>query len=219
MLGSMVALLLAAELLACWLEFPPAKAACGSVFVAALAGASAIDLESLVIPDLLTVGLALAGLGLSALCPPLHGIASGPPLACLRSLAAGVLGLAIGSALGLWIAVLGEWLLAKEILGFGDVKLLGAIGAFCGWRGAVFAVVGGAAIAALALAAAEGHRRLSGRGAVRLLRLESPAGETGRLGWGARFPFGPMLAAAAALYFLGPHAWADAWLAPYALLF
>jgi len=80
-------------------------------------------------------------------------------------------GLAAGSALALWISLLGEWILEKEVLGFGDVKFLGAIGAFCGWQGAVFSVFGGAFVGAFALIAAELHRRLARRPAVALDNL------------------------------------------------
>ena len=31
-------------------------------------------------------------------------------------------------------------------MGFGDVKFVGAIGAFCGWQGAVFCLFGGSVI-------------------------------------------------------------------------
>ncbi|MDV7398970.1 prepilin peptidase, partial [Arthrospira platensis SPKY1] len=57
----------------------------------------------------------------------------------------------IGSALLLWIALGAEAILRKEAMGFGDVKLLGAIGAFCGWQGAVFAIFGGAVLGMLGL--------------------------------------------------------------------
>lgn len=205
--------------LACWLAFPPAKAACAGLFLAALIGASAIDLDALIIPDLFTIGLALAGLALSAIVPSLHGIDSAAPFAGVRSVAAALLGVAVGSALGLWISVLGEWMLGKEVLGFGDVKFLGAIGAFCGWKGAVFGVFGGALVGALALVLTEGQRRLARRDAVRLLRLEGAGGRVGRVDWGVHFPFGPMIAVAAALYLLALHPCVDRCLARYVPLF
>lgn len=213
------ALVTAGTFLACWLEFPAAKAACGCVLMLGLVGATCVDLDQMVIPDLFTVGLAVAGVILSAAVPSLHG--AGPPVAfnCLRSAASSALGVAIGSSLPLWAGLLSELALGREVLGFGDVKFLGAIGAFCGWQGAVFSFFGGALIGALALAAAELHRRISGGGTVRLLRVETPSGEVGKLGLSTHFPFGPMIAAAAGLYFLALHPWADGYLARYIALF
>jgi leader peptidase (prepilin peptidase)/N-methyltransferase len=199
--------------------FSPAKAACGGLFVLSLIGASTIDLDHMIIPDLFTIGLALAGLALSAFVPALHGIGSLSAFGGARSLAASVLGMALGSALGLWIAVIGEWILDKEVLGFGDVKFLGAIGAFCGWQGAVFSLFGGAFVGAAVIAAAGIHRRYFGESNVQLFRAEAPRGEGGSLGWGAQFPFGPMLAAAAAAYFLALHPIVDRFLSCYAVLF
>jgi leader peptidase (prepilin peptidase) / N-methyltransferase len=205
--------------LACWMIFPPAKAFCGALFVLALIGATFIDFDHMIIPDLFTTGLALAGIALSTFVPVLHGI--GPPgaYACARSCAASLLGVAIGSALALWISVVGEWILDKEVLGFGDVKFLGAIGAFCGWQGAVFSLFGGAIAGALALVAAEIHGRIFGKNTVQLFHIESPQGEQGKLGWGAQFPFGPMLAVAAAAYFLALQPVVDRFLEGYAALF
>lgn len=205
--------------LLCWLLFPPAKAAGGALFLLALLGASFVDLDHMILPDLFTIGLAVAGLVLSLFIPALHGGGGLSLLSGLRSLAAAGLGLAVGSAILLWFSLLGEIVLGREVLGFGDVKFLGAIGAFCGWQGAVFAVFGGAAIGGLVLAAAAITRLVSGDVAIQLFRSPSSPAETGRLSWGAHFPFGPMLAAAAALYFLGLHPAVDAYLAHYQVLF
>jgi len=213
------ALLTAASFLACWTAFPPAKAACGCVFLLGLICASCIDLDEMIIPDLFTIGLAVVGVALSVAAPSLHEPARYSAFACLRSGAAATLGLALGSALGLWLALLGELVLRKEVLGFGDVKFLGAIGAFCGWQGAVFSVFGGALVGALVLTAVHLYRRIAGGGGRPLLRLESPGGETGQIGWGAQFPFGPMLAVAGGLYFLALHPWVDRYLDQYRVLF
>ena len=50
---------------------------------------------------------------------------------------------------------------AKEAMGFGDVKFVGAIGAFCGWHGAVFSVFGGALLGTIWLGLAFAWRSLS----------------------------------------------------------
>jgi leader peptidase (prepilin peptidase)/N-methyltransferase len=204
---------------ACWALFPPAKAACGALFLLALLGASFIDLDHLIIPDLFSAGLAALGIALSAFVPALHGTGPFGPESCLRSAAAGFLGLAIGSSILLWFALLGEMALGREVLGFGDVKFVGAIGAFCGWQGAVFSVFGGAAVGALVIAAAAAQRLVTGETAIQLFRAPGPAGETGRLTWGAHFPFGPMLACAAALYFIALHPVVDRYLERYLMLF
>jgi len=219
------ALVTGALLLPCWLLFPPAKAVAGCVFVLGLAGASFIDLRQMIIPDLFSIGLAAAGLALSAAVPALHGCGPFLLVNCARSAAAGLLGLGIGSAFVLWLGLIGEILLRREVLGFGDVKFVGAIGAFCGWQGAVFSIFGGALVGAIVLLAAAAWDTFApGRPALRgfegFMRLESPDGQqAARLGWTVRFPFGPMLACAAALYFLALHPWVDRFLAQYLLLF
>ena len=197
------ALVTGALLLPCWLLFPPAKAVAGCVFVLGLAGASFIDLRQMIIPDLFSIGLAAAGLALSAAVPALHGCGPFLLVNCARSAAAGLLGLGIGSAFVLWLGLIGEILLRREVLGFGDVKFVGAI---------------------VLLAAAAWDTFAPGRPALRgfegFMRLESPDGQqAARLGWTVRFPFGPMLACAAALYFLALHPWVDRFLAQYLLLF
>jgi leader peptidase (prepilin peptidase)/N-methyltransferase len=211
--------LLVGAVLACWACCPPGRAACGCVFLPALIVASFIDLDQMVIPDLFTIGLAFTGLALSAAVPSLHEPGAFSVFASVRSAAAAALGLAIGSSLLLWFGLAGEFILGREVIGFGDVKLLGAIGAFCGWQGAVCSVFGGAALGAIALALAALHGRIAGGRPAPWLRLESPDGAAARVGWGVHFPFGPMLAAAAGLYFLALHPWVDRGLARYLALF
>jgi len=205
--------------------FPsPAAAGCMILFLTALLGAACIDFDHMVIPDLFTIGLAVAGLILSALVPALHHCGGWNAWNCLRSAAAGALGLAIGSALVLWLGLIGELLLNKEVMGFGDVKFVGAIGAFCGWQGAVFSVFGGAVIALVALLAVRSAQALGwtrlrqGYGGPAGRAIGSVASNHETAG-GAQFPFGPMLSAAAALYGLILRAPVDAYLAQYRALF
>lgn len=205
--------------LACWLLCPPGKALCGGVFALGLIGATCIDFDHMIIPDFFTIGLAVAGLMLSAAIPSLHVAGPWIALHCVRSGAAALTGLVVGSGLVLWMGLIGEVLLNKEVLGFGDVKFVGAIGAFCGWQGAVFSLFGGAFIGLAALIAGAVHRKLAGDSSVQLFHRESPHGGAAHFGWGAHFPFGPMLAAAAGLYFAVLHPWVDRYLDQYLQLF
>jgi leader peptidase (prepilin peptidase)/N-methyltransferase len=156
----------------------------------------------MIIPDVFTIGGGVLGLLFSLLVPALHG-QQGDFFAVdsLRSVTAGLQGMLIGSGLVLWIALIAETLLRKEAMGFGDVKFMGAIGAFCGWQGAVFAVFGGAIVGTVWFAVALLWRKLSGQTYL-APRSETPEGEPADLGFGVHVPFGPMLAIAAALHFL-----------------
>jgi len=213
------ALLVLGSCIACSLLFPAARAACGCIFLLGMISGSCVDFDRMVIPDLFTVGLALTGLALSFAVPSLHGM--GPPslITNLRSGAAALLGTALGSALGLWISILGELVLDREVLGFGDVKFLGAIGAFCGWRGAVFAVFGCAIVAAIFLVPQAFVRRVAVSNPGSILSGSRPESSAVGSGWSRQFPFGPMLAIAAGLYFLALHPWVDRALSRYLVLF
>jgi leader peptidase (prepilin peptidase)/N-methyltransferase len=52
-------------------------------------------------------------------------------------------GMLLGSSALLWIAIFAELILSKEAIGFGDVKLMGCIGAFLGTKAATFSIFGG----------------------------------------------------------------------------
>lgn len=215
-----VELLTALLFVACSLRLSPAVALCGMVFLSALVAATFIDLDHFIIPDVFTLGLGVAGVALSFCVPALHGQHGGLFLIdSVRSGFASILGLLVGSGLVLWIALLAEAVLKKEAMGFGDVKFVGAIGAFCGWQGAVFSVFGGAVVGTLWFALALVWEKLSGRRAAVAPPSETPDGEPTGLALGAHVPFGPMLAIAAALYFLVFESWIHAWVAEVAVLF
>jgi leader peptidase (prepilin peptidase)/N-methyltransferase len=212
--------------LACWLLFPPGKALCGMLLCAALIAATFIDLDHMIIPDAFTLWLGVAGVVLSCVIPSLHGRQHELFLiASLRSGVDGVVGLLAGSGLVLWIALLAEAVLKKEAMGFGDVKFVGAIGAFTGWQGAVAAVFGGAVIGTLWFALAllwQGlFRKPAPAGnaappaappaAPEVPQSGEPSGAPAPIGFGVHVPFGPMLAAGGLLYFLIAHYWVDAY--------
>jgi leader peptidase (prepilin peptidase)/N-methyltransferase len=187
--------------LASWCEFPPAKAVGGMVLVSIVICATFIDIDHMIIPDAFTIGGAVIGVLLSLALPALHGQTHDfYLLASLRAGLDAVLGLLVGSGVVLWIALLAEAVLKKEAMGFGDVKFLGALGAFIGWRGAVFAMFGGAILGCVWFVLAALWQRLSGR-APAGPKIETPDGQPAALGLGVHVSFGPMLGAGALLYF------------------
>jgi leader peptidase (prepilin peptidase)/N-methyltransferase len=220
-----VELLTALLFVATWLKYPPAVAACGWVFLACLIAATFIDLDHMIIPDVFTIGLGIVGVLLSVLVPALHNQQHELfAVASMRAGLASLQGLLVGSALVLWILILAEAILKKEAMGFGDVKFVGAIGAFCGWQGAVFALFGGAlvgtvwfAIAKLADAAL-GRKNPEPPAELEPESLDRSGFGTG-LAFGTHVPFGPMLAIAGALYFLAFREAVLAWLADVSPLF
>ncbi|MEY4923660.1 MAG: Type 4 prepilin-like protein leader peptide-processing enzyme [Verrucomicrobiota bacterium] len=215
-----IELLTAALFLACWVQFSPAKALVGMGLCAMVICAWFIDLDHLIIPDVFTIGGAATGLILSCAVPALHGHSH--PLFAVASLQAGrsaILGLFIGSALVLWIALFAEAILRKEAMGFGDVKYLGALGTFIGWQGAVFSLFGGALLGCAWLAGTYLWKKTSGRAPALGLPATSASGQPAEITLGVHVPFGPMLGVAALIYFFGAQRWVNAYFDNLAFLF
>jgi leader peptidase (prepilin peptidase)/N-methyltransferase len=213
-----IELLTAGLFLTCWLLFPPGKAVAGAVLCSIVVCALFIDHDHMIIPDVFTVGGAAAGLLLSFVLPSLHGQTHDLfVVASARSGREALLGLFVGSALVLWIALFAEAILKKEAMGFGDVKYLGALGTFVGWKGAVFGMFGGAMLGCAWFIVAYLWQKATGRTAG--LRAETPEGQPAELGFGVHVPFGPMLGLAALIYFFGLHRWVDAYFAGLTALF
>lgn len=223
-----IELLTALLFLTCALEFGLGKAFCAMLFVAILIAASFIDIDHMIIPDRFSIGGAVLGVVLALAIPALHGRTH--DFFLLASLNAGtdaVLGLFVGSALVLWIGLLAEVVLRKEAMGFGDVKLLGCIGAFVGWKGAVFSVFGGAILGVLATLFWLAFRRRTpdteatpaptpapaANAAPSGGEAEAPSGEESPGLMGMPVPFGPMLSAASLIYLLWAHPWVDQYFA------
>jgi len=93
-------------------------------FAATLLALSFIDLDTWLLPHVITVPLLAAGLALSAL----HLTAAPSLLSSAGGAAAGWLSFAA-------VSVIGEKVMKKEALGFGDVWLLGGLGAWLGLGG------------------------------------------------------------------------------------
>lgn len=149
------------------------------LFLSGLVLGTFVDFEHFIIPDSVTIGGMAAGMILSGLVPSMHGT----DLWWLGLLRAGV-GLATGFGLLLAVAWIGELIFKKEAMGFGDVKLMGAIGAFLGWQAVLFTL-----FAASLLGSVCGLLMIACGG----VKLQS------------RIPFGPYLAAGAMVWlFWGP---------------
>lgn len=228
-----IELLTALVFLFCALLFPPGKAVCAMLFSSLLITGTFTDIDHMIIPDRCTIGGAVLGVLASLAVPSLHGHTD--EIFMVASLKAGIdslLGLLVGSGIVLWILILAEKILGKEAMGFGDVKLLGCIGAFVGWQGAVVAVFGGSVLGVLATLAwmpfcrqesgAEGASPApatppadapTAAAGTPAGEADGPVGETSPGLMGMPIPFGPMLSAAALLYLLWLHPWVDGYFA------
>ncbi|MGF1679022.1 MAG: prepilin peptidase [Candidatus Methylacidiphilales bacterium] len=164
-----------------WHSFPPAQALVYLIFIYALVVGTFIDLDYFIIPDSVSLGGCFFGLAASLWVWELHGAES-----LLESFQASALGMAAGG-LGLWlVAVLGAWLFKKDAMGLGDVKLLAAIGALCGWKGVVFTIASASMLGSI----------------IGLVVIMGRAKKSG-----VPIPFGPFLAGGCLLYILRGHQW------------
>ena len=220
--------------LASWMQHPPAKALVGMVFISILVCATFIDFDHMIIPDRFAIGGAVVGVLFSALVPSLHDQAATAfwPINSMRGMIEAFTGVLIGSGMVLWIRLLAEVILRREAMGFGDVKFLGAIGAFCGWQGGVFAIFGGAVIGTVWFGLVAAYKLVFRRGrpaTAAPMLSEAPSAsspdqepddaEPESFTLGSETPYGPMLAAGALVYFLWLHPIVDGYFADvYALL-
>ena len=142
---------------------------------------SFIDLEHFYLPDRVTIGGMILGVPLSFLVPELQGETNG-----LTALYWSLGGMSAGF-FGLWaLSWLASKAFKKEAMGFGDVKLLGAVGAFFGPVAVLFTVIVSSFVGALA-------------GGLLILRGKA------KLGGFTAVPYGPFLALGAVTWmFWGP---------------
>jgi len=159
--------------------FSIAQVFCYWIVVFGLVMGSFIDIDHYILPDRVTLGGIVLGLICSALFPELHRTASHLD-SFLTSLGAAAIG--FGS---LWlVAIVGKLIFKKEAMGFGDVKLMGAIGAFFGFSSILFVLICASFLGSF-----------FGIGCIIMKKKELQS----------RIPFGPFLAAAVLVFmFWGP---------------
>jgi leader peptidase (prepilin peptidase)/N-methyltransferase len=163
---------------AIWMKYGPTWVTlCYGLMSFGLLLGSGVDLDHFWIPDRVTWGGILIGIPLSFLVPELHNT-----LSRLDALKASALGAAVGFGL-LWaVGWIGSLVFKKDAMGFGDVKLLGAIGAFLGWPAVLFVVFASSLLGSIF--------------GLTFIAL-------GKSEMGGRIPFGPYLAGAALGWILG----------------
>jgi leader peptidase (prepilin peptidase)/N-methyltransferase len=140
-----------------------------------------VDFEHMIIPDRVSLGGIGAGLALSLLVPAMQGVHSH-----WGALARSAVGAGVGFGLLWTVGAFGKWLFRKDAMGFGDVKLMGAIGAFLGWQAVLFSVMLSSLIGSIV-------------GVALVL--------TGRKQMQSRIPYGPYLALAAVVWILWGAEW------------
>jgi len=177
----LVEFLTAVLFLVIWQLYSPWLAVIYCALTGALIVGSFIDLDHFILPDEITVGGIVAGLILCFLVPEMQGADSHWQALKLSAIGAGT-GFGV-----LWlIAIIGTFALRKEAMGFGDVKLMGALGAFFGWPCVPYMIAVSSILGSVI-------------GGVLLLRS--------RRKLGIPIPFGPFIALAALTWLLGGNEW------------
>ena len=107
-----------------------------SVFLILLLGSAVTDLRSYHIPDTFSLGGLVLGLAFSFLPSGVSPLES-------------VIGLLIGGGSLYLVGLVGEFILRREAMGGGDVKMMAMVGAFTGWPGALFTIFVGSLVGSL----------------------------------------------------------------------
>jgi len=161
-----------------WLRFPyDLLLAPYLVLTFGLILGSFVDIDEMWLPDRCTIGGMIAGPIFSFFIPSMHGAESS-----LSGLIASLTGMAFGFGLFWAISFFGRLILKKDAMGFGDVKLMGALGAFLGFESVIFITFVSSLIGAVI--------------GMSLIGL-------GKEEWQSKIPFGPYIALAAIIWMLG----------------
>lgn len=161
------------------------------VVAAGLVVAALVDLDAMIIPDSVSIGGIVVGLILSYFMPQLHGTTD-----AWQAVRFSLAGIVLGAGM-LWsVGWIGTRILKKDAMGLGDVKLMGAIGAFFGWQGVLFAVLVSSLIGTMA-----GLLMI----AMKKYKMRS------------QIPYGPYISLAVLIWMVWGHHWWDAymrWISP-----
>jgi leader peptidase (prepilin peptidase) / N-methyltransferase len=141
-------------LIAVWKLGPTWAAIKLCLYFAILVALLFTDLDTRILPDELTIGGALAGIGFASLVllEPIFAsfflpVQTAPWITSMVEAAIG----AVFPALVLWsFGTLYEKIRKREGLGFGDVKMIAMVGAFTGTLGAFFTLMLGSAVGSIA---------------------------------------------------------------------
>lgn len=171
-----------------WLRFPysPLVVPYGLLVFGLILG-TFVDIDEQWLPDRVTIGGMIAGPVFALLLPAMFG-----EQGHLEGLVRSLTGLAFGFGLFWGISFFGRLVLKKDAMGFGDVKLMGALGAFLGLESVVFITFVSSLLGAVI-------------GVSFIL--------SGKKEWQSRIPFGPYIALAAVIWMLGGSQWWDAYVA------
>lgn len=161
-----------------------------------------IDWDTMLLPDSVNALFVVAGLACGAAFPQALGAETFG-----EGIWRAAVGLGVGSLVVFWFRFFASVILRREAMGEGDVILLGGIGAFLGWRGAIFsfffsAFVGLAAFGIVKIFSRERVAKSERAREASLLSCEGDeeGAELFASGAGTPFPLGPWLLISGAVY-------------------
>ena len=108
----------------------------GTLLLTILFGIALTDARFYIIPDQFSLGGLVLGLGLAFLPGGIGALDA-------------LIGAIVGFGLLGSVAVVGKWMLKKDAMGLGDIKMMAMVGAFLGWAGVLLTVFLGALLGAV----------------------------------------------------------------------
>ena len=108
----------------------------GTLLLTILFGFALTDARFYIIPDQVSLGGLVLGLGLAFLPGGIDALDA-------------LIGAIVGFGLLGSVAVVGKWMLKKDAMGLGDIKMMAMVGAFLGWAGVLLTVFLGALLGAV----------------------------------------------------------------------
>ena len=108
----------------------------GTLLLTILFGIALTDARFYIIPDQFSLGGLVLGLGLAFLPGGIDALDA-------------LIGAIVGFGLLGSVAVIGKWMLKKDAMGLGDIKMMAMVGAFLGWAGVLLTVFLGALLGAV----------------------------------------------------------------------